>query len=115
LNRIFPFPFDPTAALEDCTQLRIYYPDGIFDGFNIAQTSLYFDIVIAKSLWLIKGDDGKSAIRPYLIMKELVNHFTNRSIGTIGKIKFTHFQHLNVNSKFDAIRLGADMYLFSGS
>lgn len=110
-SRVHPYPFDPLAKLEDVSELRIYYPEGEFDGSGaVANTFLYFDIVVAKSLWLV--NDGKAAIRPYMIMKHLVEHFRGRSIKTLGRVDVTNFVHLHVNEKFDAIRLEANVTLF---
>jgi hypothetical protein len=113
MTKVFPYPFLPNSTLSDCSEIRVYYPDGIFDGSQeIAQTSLFFDIIVAKGLWLV--NDGKSSIRPYMIMHHLVKHFGGQSIGTLGKLHFENFIHMNVDERFDAIRLQASMAVFGG-
>jgi hypothetical protein len=113
MTKVFPYPFLSTSVESDCSHIRIYYPDGVFDeSGEVLGTSIFFDIVVAKSLWLV--NDGKSSIRPYMIMHYLSKHFQSKSIGTLGRICFSNFVHLNVDERFDAIRLQADMTIFGG-
>jgi len=112
LTKIYPYPFS-SAIIDECTQLRIYYPDGEFDSTGVIEQSLVlFDIICHKNLWLI-NDGTNSLIRPYEIMKELANLF-KPSLGTVGKLKFKRFNHLFVNDKFDCIRLMAEMMTIGG-
>jgi hypothetical protein len=112
LNKIHPYPFDPTTEEEDSVELRIYYPEGQFaKGSASLETYVNFDIVCAKKYWLI--NDEKSAIRPYMIMKCLTDHFHNKkSISTLGRVEFVNFAHLHINTIFDAIRLESSVTLF---
>lgn len=113
LSKVHPYPFDPTATTQDSCEIRVYYPHAQFDGSDtVTNTFIYIDIVCARSLWLVSDD--KAAIRPYMLASAIHRHFKDRSIGTIGKLRFNAFQHLAVNTKFDAIRLEVDMSLFSG-
>lgn len=110
-NKVFPYPFDPVATIDDCTELRVYYPETVFDGSGaVGYTKLNFDIVVAKSLWLV--NDGKPAVRPYMILDELKKIFESESISTLSRLRFTNFIHLYVNTKFDAIRAEAELTLF---
>jgi hypothetical protein len=107
-KNVFPYPFDSTATLEDCSQVRVYYSNGYLDTREITHnTQIVFDIIVAKSLWLV--NDGVSLVRPYEIMKHIVALFSDKSVGTLGKINFHRFVHLTVNDKFNAIRLEASM------
>jgi hypothetical protein len=100
--KIFPYPFDPEAQIEDECFIRVYYNDGeLSENEVIAETQLNIDIICAKSLWLVDG--GK--IRPYEIMALVMNQIGQRSVGSTIKLKFDGFQHLAVNTKFDCIRL----------
>ena len=111
MSKIHPYPFDPVTQEKDAVEIRVYYPEGGFDGSkSVLETFLYFDIICAKSLWLVS--DEKSAIRPYMIMKYLFDHFNKVSIGTLGRIKFTNFAHLHINQEFDCIRLESSIVLF---
>lgn len=110
LKKIFPYPFDSEVVTEDCSQVRIWYPSGKFKGGgNININNIFIDIVVSKSLFLI-NIDGKEKIRPYEIMKEILQIF-NSDISTLGKLHFIDFFHLFVNEKFDMLRLRADFIL----
>lgn len=114
LTKVHPYPFDPIPEIKDVTEIRVYYPEGAFDGSGaVAQTFIYFDIICAKTLWLIKND-GKRGIRPYMIVKYLIDHFKDKSIETLGRVQFISFEHLHVNEKFDCFRLEANVTLFNG-
>lgn len=105
LCRIHPYPFDPDAQVEDNSFIRVYYPNGQFNENEvIAETQVNIDIIVAKSLWLI--DDGlKKMIRPYEIMSRVTDMIGRGSLNATIKLKFSGWNHLAVNTKFDAIRL----------
>jgi hypothetical protein len=110
-SKIFTYPFDPIANTTACSNIMIYYPQCDFQADGaIAIAPIYIDIVIAKSLWLI--NDGKPQIRPYMIMKEIMQHFDDRSFNTLGILHFHGFTHVNVNGQFDCIRIIAESSLF---
>lgn len=104
-SKIYPYPFDPEATVEDGSFIRIYYNEGRF-GSNevIVQSVIHIDIIVAKSLWLI-NDGERSLIRPYEIMGRIIDMLGSRSLNSTIKLKFEDWQHLSVNRKFDAIRL----------
>ncbi|SDX95594.1 hypothetical protein [Thermoactinomyces sp. DSM 45892] len=105
LCRIFPFPFSPEAHTEDHSFIRVYYPNGSFNENEvIAETQINFDIVVAKSLWLIE-DGNRKLIRPYEIMSRVTDMLGKRSIGSTIQLKFSGWNHLSVNNRFDALRL----------
>lgn len=106
--RIFPYPFDPEAQIEDGSFIRVYYNLGEFNKNEvIAQSELHIDIIVAKSLWLI-NDGERSLIRPYEIMGRIIDTIGRRGLSTAIKLNFEGWQHLAVNAKFDAIRLYAN-------
>lgn len=112
-SKIFAFPFDPIATTTASSNIMVYYPNCEFQSNSVvALAPIYLDIVVAKSLWLI--NDGKPQIRPYMIMKEIMEHFNDISIDTLGKLHFHGFLHVNVNPQFDCIRLIAESSLFGG-
>ncbi|MEK5036301.1 hypothetical protein MKY96_33150 [Paenibacillus sp. FSL R7-0302] len=112
-SKLHPYPFDPVTTPEDSVEIRVYYPEGAIDDSRaVLQTTIYVDIVCAKSLWLI--NDGKSGVRPYMIVHELFRQFNKKSVSTIGRLDITGFDHLHVNDKFDAIRLHTQMVTFGG-
>lgn len=102
---IKPYPFDPDATDTDGSFIRVYYNDGELDKSEvISETRLHIDIIVAKELWLIKG----SMIRPYEIMARVIDMVGRRAVGSGIKLKIDGFQHLSVNTKFDAIRIYSD-------
>lgn len=109
MAKIFPYPFDPEATVEDGCFIRAYYNDGAL-GANevIADSNLHVDIIVSKSLWLISDNNNKSLIRPYEIMGRVMDMIGSRSLNTTIRINFEGFQHLYVNTKFDCIRLYAN-------
>lgn len=111
MTKVFPYPFDVKTEQIDISQLRIYYPKGDFGSNQVIEnTDIWFDIVVAKSkeLWLV--NDGTALIRPYEIMKNIINHFDGKSVSTVGRLKFNRFYHVSVNEKFDCVRLVAEMF-----
>ena len=102
--KIFPYSFDPEAVIEKQTQLRVFYPSGRIKNRVIEDTDICFDIVIHKDLHLI-GIDNRSCLRELEIMSELLNTFEDKSISTLGIIKFTNFVSLNINREFDCFRV----------
>lgn len=104
-SKIFPVPFDPDANIVDTSFIRVYYNKGDFDSSEtIQEMALFIDIVVAKSLWLI-NDGKRSLIRPYEIMERVIDMVGKKSVGASTKVTFDGWQHLAVNTKFDAIRL----------
>jgi len=110
-KQLFPYPFYPLANQEDGSQLHVYYPSGKIENKVIGDTQIYFDIVVAKGIWLI--NDGTNAqIRPYMIMKEIINILDDKSLLTVGSLHFSDFRHIFINDKFDCLRLITPMTTF---
>uniref|UniRef100_A0AB39C6Z9 Uncharacterized protein n=1 Tax=Bacillus phage KoopaTroopa TaxID=3234046 RepID=A0AB39C6Z9_9CAUD len=105
LCRIKPYPFDVEATDTNGSFIRVYYNYGDLDeSETISETTLHIDIVVAKELWLIKGN----MIRPYEIMARVIDMVGKRGVGTGIKLNINGFQHLAVNTKFDAIRITSE-------
>lgn len=110
LCRIFPVPFDPEATIDDRSFIRVYYNQGEFNSNEVIQELyLHIDIIVAKSLWLC-NDGSKPLIRPYEIMDRVVDLIGHRSANKNIRVKFDGWQHLAVNTKYDAIRLYSEYY-----
>src|SRR5690606_2235206 len=104
--RISPTPFNPEAEEEDKSMIRVYYNQGEFDSEIITESSLFVDIIVAKSLWLIYDESyKKQIIRPYEIMDCIIDTIGKKNGNPLVSVDFTGYQHLAVNTKFDAIRL----------
>lgn len=113
MKYVYPTPFDPNSTQNaDTSSIRVFYLHGdLKKEYPVGENlKLLFDIVVAKTHWLI--NDGKtSKVRPLEIMSELVNTLDNKVIGTVGKLHFLNFGYMAVNNQFDAYRLVADMNL----
>lgn len=108
LTRLMPYPFDTRVEITDTVQLRVYYLGGDFiNNHQVDRAKVCFDIVVAKSLWLI--NIGRSAIRPYEIMDKIVDDFKDKSIDTVGKLHFESFRHVPLSPQFDCIQLLAEV------
>lgn len=104
--RIFPYPYDEEATVEESSFIRVYYNDGTFNASEtIADCDLHIDIIVARNLWLIHDNaKNESLIRPYEIMDRVVDTLGRRGMGQV-KVDISGFQHHYVNTKFDCIRL----------
>ena len=104
-SKILPLPFNENATKDEGTFIRVYYNDGeLNENEVIADSQIHIDIICAKSLWLI-NDGNKSLIRPYEIMGRVMDMLGRRSVSPTIKLHFNTYQHLYINSKYDAIRL----------
>lgn len=109
--RILPVPFNPEAEEVDKSMIRVYYNQGEFDSELISESTLHIDIIVAKNLWLIYDESiGKGLIRPYAILEAVMDCVGRKSGNPLVSVNFTGWQHLAVNTKFDAIRLYADYF-----
>ena len=111
MTKIFPYPFDVEVTTTDEAFIRVYYNDGEFnENETITESNIIIDIVVAKSLWLIRADDvlaGKvvGRVRPYELFDRVVDMVGKRSARPL--VKFEGFQHLYINTKYEAFRLYA--------
>ena len=109
LESLFPYRFDPEVIIDDCTQLRVWYPRGDFiNGENINISRIYFSIVLAKSLYMIHVNNIPK-VRPYSIIDEVYKTFHEKSLGTLGRIHFKNFILYSVNKQFDIFEIEAEM------
>ncbi|EJW14022.1 hypothetical protein M5X00_29560 [Paenibacillus alvei] len=106
-ERIFPYPFDTTFKDDVRTQLHIYYPQLRFENNgNAGKAAILFDIVVHKDIWLLT-DNGEKVIRPYQIMKLILNAFKDKQVDGLGEIHFVSGEHTVVNEQFEGFRLVA--------
>lgn len=109
--RILPIPFNPEAEEVDKSMIRVYYNQGDFDSEIISESTLHIDIIVAKNLWLIYDEgENRELIRPYAIMDTIMDTVGRRAGHPLVQVNFTGWQHLAVNTKFDAIRLYAEYF-----
>lgn len=114
-NKIYPMAFDEQIEWTDSSYLFVYYLVGdMVNNMVVTDTTVIFDVIVAKKLWRIQESDGTPAIRPYSIMREIVSQFRNQSVGSVGKLIFKGFRQIGVDQTFNAMRLSAKMTGFSG-
>ena len=105
-GKITPYPFDTEATIADGAFIRVYYNDGELDSAEvISESQIHIDIICARSLWLINGIDGQPLIRPYEMLSRVIDSVGSRSLNSSIRLDIKGYQHLYINSKFDAIRL----------
>jgi hypothetical protein len=98
-ERILPHPFDVEYTADIRSQLNIYFPRLEFINNQIVEDVLvFFDIVVHKSIWTIRDDEGKKKIRPYEIARHVIKEL-------IDVCDFHEMTHLAVNEEFQALRL----------
>lgn len=107
-KHLFPYPFDPSTIIDDCTQLRVWAPECTFKHRVIEDIDILFDVIISRNLNIIYVD-GSPKLRAVEIMSEIIEIFNEKSIETIGMLRFTGFTHMTVNEKFDCYRLFTEM------
>lgn len=109
--RISPTPFNPNAEESDKSMIRVYYNQAEFDAEIISESTLHIDIIVAKNLWLAYDTfTNSSIVRPYAMIDAIMDSVGRRSLNPLVSVKFTGWQHLAVNTRFDAIRLYADYF-----
>jgi hypothetical protein len=110
-QRFYPYPFNVEYKEGQRSQIHLYFPSMLFQNNDIVEDIvIWFDIVVHKELWLIekKLADGSIAklIRPYEIAQQIAEIVKRVDIGTRDlKIDLVAFDHLGVNSNYQAIRL----------
>lgn len=109
--RISPTPFNPEAEDRNKSLIRVYYNNAEFDAEIISESQLHIDIIVSKKLWLIyNSDKDEEQIRPYEIIDLIVDKIGRRSGNPNITVDFTGWQHLAVNTHFDAIRMYAEYF-----
>lgn len=104
-ERIFAYPFDTEYNDDVRTQLHIYYPSFELQNNGYANNVVVaFDIVVHKKIWLV-SDNGEKIIRPYQIIKYIMDSLKGKDIPKLGKIHFLEGMHTTINEQFNGIRL----------
>lgn len=111
-ERILPYPFDLSFKGDVRSQLHIYYPRVSFvNNGQVGKVMLMFDIVVHKNIWLYV-DNGKKLIRPYQMLKHLVDSFKDKRVKGVGEIHIADANHIYVNEEFECIRVIANFTEF---
>jgi hypothetical protein len=106
--KVFPYPFE-NAITDERTELRIYLSETGLNSGVIEDTDIFFDIITHKNLYLIKDSNNNTLIRTMRIAQEIINIFDDKSIETVGRLKFNRIINLPVDDNFQATRMIASM------
>lgn len=113
MENVFPIPYNNEVPQEQKVELRVFFPNGMLQNKEVLNTDIHFQIVMHRDLWLIqsKGKDGKykKRVRPYDIMDRLVSLYEDRSIGTLGKLKFEGYTYSHIDKDYGMYTLVASM------
>lgn len=109
LENIFPQPYNEEVPEEEKVELRIFYPESVFDSSNnIAVTDLFFQIIYHRNLSRIKINN-EMRLREFEIMDRIVNLFKGESIKTLGVINFKGFQYAHIDKDYCAYTLASEI------
>lgn len=106
-ERFFVYPFSVNFTGKVRSQLHIYYPDFKFvNNTNAVQSTVFFDIVVHKSIWLVQQGTEKM-VRPLQIADAIFETFNDKLIKSVGKMHFLEGHQIVVNEEYSCIRLVA--------
>lgn len=86
-NKLSPIPYSNTVPMEQGCELRIWFPIGLLKNRAYANTDIVFQFIYHNEVALI-NIDGKSKMRHYEVLSEIINTFDSRTIGTLGALSF---------------------------
>lgn len=109
MNNIYPHPYNEEVPDVQKVELRIFYPEGVFDSSNnISVTDLFFQIICHRDLSKIKINN-EMKLREIEIMDRIVNLFKDKTIKTLGTINFKGFQYAHINKDYFAYTLASEI------
>lgn len=113
MNNVFPTPYNSVVPQQQKTELRAFFPNGVLQNTEVLNTDIHFQIITHRDLWLIQTKDknGKyqKRIRPYDIMDRIVSLYEDKSIGTLGKLKFEGYTYHHIDKDYGMYTLVASM------
>lgn len=119
-NKIKPKPFT-NVPTDYNVEVTAFFPDGDLEQRVVLGSVVLFQVVVPDKLWLItekkETEEGEEVtcrkIRPYEIMSEIMEVFNEKSIKTVGKLKFTHYSYEPINKDYGMYTLEAEMMSLS--
>lgn len=109
LENIFPYAYNEEIPDVQKVELRLFYPEGQFDGSNnVAVSDLFFQIVCHRNLSRIKIND-EMKLRDIEIMDRIVKLFSDKTIKTLGTVQFKGFQYGHINKDYFMYTLFAEV------
>lgn len=113
MKNVYPLPYNNEVPQEQKVELRAFFPTGLLQNKEVLNTEIHFQILMHRDLWLIQTKDknGKyqKRIRPYDIMDRIVEVYEDRSIGTLGKLKFEGYTYTHIDKDYALYTLVASM------
>lgn len=113
LDKIFPYPFDINHKDSQLSNLMVYFDEVALDGKAVEKMALYIDVIVHKELYLINDENGKPILRPYEIVREVVDTLEDRTIKTVGTINVVDVAHQTVNDQFEAHQILAEVTAYN--
>lgn len=113
MKNVFPLSYNNQVPQEQKTELRVFFPTGILQNKEVLNTEVHFQVLMHRDLWLIQTKDKsgkyKKGVRPYDIMGRIVHLYEDRSIATLGKLKFEGYTYSHVDKDYGMYTLIASM------
>lgn len=110
---VFPVPYNTSVPQKQKTELRVFFPSGVLQNKEVLNTDIHFQILMHRDLWLIQTKNEKGTydkkVRPYEIMHRLVDIYENRSIATLGKVRFVGYTYKHVDKDYGMFTLVGQM------
>lgn len=111
LDRVFPYSFESYSS-KAITELRVFFPELDFKNGQIVEDYLIvFDIIVHKSLYMIRSENDKVEFRPYRIAQEIMKMLNDKEFYKINPhpigsgINFKRVMPLKIDDNFQCLRL----------
>lgn len=111
-NKIKPKPFTEVPT-DYQVEVTAFFPDGDLDHRVVLNSVVIFQVVVPDIYWLIEEESEHDTeticrkIRPYEIMSEIMEVFNEKSIKSVGKLKFSHYGYEPINKDYGMYSLEA--------
>lgn len=113
MKNVYPTPYNNEVPQVQKVELRAYFPSGILQNTEVLNTEIHFQIIMHRDLWLIQSKDKQGnyqkRVRPYDIMHRIIELYEDRSIGTLGKLKFAGYDYRHIDKDYGMYTLVATM------
>lgn len=97
---IFAEPYSLDVPVAEKVELRLFYPNGMFDSSNsLAVSDLYFQIIYHKNLDRILIDN-KPTLRSFEIMQRIIHIFEKKSFYTLSNVLFKAYEYSQIDKDY---------------
>jgi hypothetical protein len=94
-KNIIPKPFMQIANTQSVSFLTVYFDNFRFRNNDYQDGSIVCNVVCHETLWEIKG-----GLRPYSVISELENMFSNQKVLGIGKTQLDSIKQVWINDNY---------------